>query len=715
MATTTTVTETKTRQNSRAARLLNARIRMYNGLWPIQDALSPEIPQTVDDVRAIAAAWRRMRQHPRLRQEFDRMWKELWFHARKVPGFKRAFYPEPVTPDPETLIEIESQGTHTNTRIEEDNKTHAPTATDIDVPLFTHDQHPEYTEDNDELYEPIQTDDDDAMPPLPEQDSHTESSTPDADELTEHDLFTEDELRRLKDEMEDHKTGSKRLKGLRNRDYDENSNRWPRSTIVQQNDETAPDQDFKYSFNAPTIYPPPGAPPYLARIIHSGEFKRTKHAPLTPLRHFRPTSSQRTPYLNLLRALEDAGILKDCKKPRLINGHFLRTKPTGELRLIFDGTRINEMIGDPPKFQMDAMKKLQGNILRYNFVAKDDIANAYYSFRVKDCFQPYLCINTPTGTKCFTRLPMGYNASAFVLHKTLQHSKLDTATYHGDDIQTWGVTDTSCSTSQATNRTKLSRQGFELKSDKTVKATQRTDILGITVDLKLKRWRPSAANRAKTIMYILRLLKNKNFNKRDIAIVVGCINWIAFVDKTYKAEAMPLIRFLIDTQHTIYTIDAFTRHILKRLLVRLKQNDWIYIQPLAAPAHTRTIWTDAASSLGIAVVDGDKVIYRRSPQWMHIGEQEALGVLKALELDGPINIMCDNQGVVRSCYKGSSANPIFNKLASLYWLRKKTAYTNIRYVRSADNLSDWYSRLDLPFDTWHAFSAHSLREEHTAC
>jgi hypothetical protein len=387
----------------------------------------------------------------------------------------------------------------------------------------------------------------------------------------------------------------------------------------------------------------------------------------------------------MLKAMIRDGVMEKCDKPLTINGHSCRPKSNGvELRLIFEGQPINAKIGPAPRIQMRALQNLRKMVAHFQYVAGDDVTSAFYAYKVKPEFRPHLAISTPLGYLQFCRLPMGYNRSSFVLHTHLRHLlKRDPATStHGDDLHHWGMSFQESAQRQKANCSALASAGLVIKKSKKKTPTQRTEILGIAVDLQLKATRPGKSVRAKYLGLFKRALTLETWNLMDVQVMLGTVEWLTVADPVYRNLATPLL-FANWEPDEYFPSDTY-RPALQSIYDRLLLHPWSPVPvPHMQTKDTQRVYTDA-SGWGMAVITNDRTYGSLAPPVLHINETEALAVDYALRtIDGPMTLFCDNTATIGALRKGRSKNSILNHVARTYLDRQSRFYTSIQYISSA--------------------------------
>jgi hypothetical protein len=269
---------------------------------------------------------------------------------------------------------------------------------------------------------------------------------------------------------------------------------------------------------------------------------------------------------------------------------------------------------------------------------------------------------------------MGYNRAAFVLHTHIRSllGADKATTYHGDDFQHWGSNKEDSQSRRERNRDTLQEAG----ESKHTPPTQRTDILGVEVDLKLKATRTSSSTRAKYLPIFRKALDLPQWNQHDVQVLLGMIEWLVYGDPLYRPMSTELVFALGEDS---WTFEAAHYHdTLRRITRRLEQNPWSQVPKEWLPMEkTQLVYTDA-SDWGMAVVTNQCTQGMLAPEGMHINETEALAVEKALHTaEGPVTIYCDNTATIGALRKGRSKNATLNKVAVTYMQRKTKHFTNI--------------------------------------
>jgi hypothetical protein len=156
-------------------------------------------------------------------------------------------------------------------------------------------------------------------------------------------------------------------------------------------------------------------------------------------------------------------------------------------RFIFAGLNINQRRGEPPHFTARTFQRLPSFLRKYEYLAVDDLTDAYSAYKLRDCDVTYFCFRVADRWFSFNRMPMGYNRSAWVLSKHLFYNlPYEDTSWHGDDIQHWGATHATCHATQTRNRAILANMGHNFNTSKAKPPKTEHDLLGLHVDLQNK-------------------------------------------------------------------------------------------------------------------------------------------------------------------------------------------------------------------------------------
>lgn len=101
-------------------------------------------------------------------------------------------------------------------------------------------------------------------------------------------------------------------------------------------------------------------------------------------------------WIKLIRRLIDCNMIEFTTKPIVINGLFGVPKPDGTIRLIVDGRAACQVFIDSPRVELptpDLLPKLSVSDPRQTvYVAKSDLSDFFYRFRIPDWMLPYFAL-----------------------------------------------------------------------------------------------------------------------------------------------------------------------------------------------------------------------------------------------------------------------------------------------------------------------------------
>ncbi len=105
--------------------------------------------------------------------------------------------------------------------------------------------------------------------------------------------------------------------------------------------------------------------------------------------------AQHDEYIKLIHRMIAAGMVEFTTTPLVINGLFGVTKDDGMIRLIVDGRPSCAVFSDPPHVQLptpDLLPRLVVPPKSTVWVAKSDLADFFYRFRIPEWMLPYFAL-----------------------------------------------------------------------------------------------------------------------------------------------------------------------------------------------------------------------------------------------------------------------------------------------------------------------------------
>lgn len=223
-------------------------------------------------------------------------------------------------------------------------------------------------------------------------------------------------------------------------------------------------------------------------------------------------------YVKLLLRMSGVGMISVTSEPIVVNGLFGTPKGDGTIRLIVDGRPANEVFCDPPHIELptpDLLSRLSVDSSKPVFVAKSDLADYYYRFRIPTWMQRYFALPPVLASElgmdgdglvypCLTVLAMGWSHSVYLGQSAHEHllnrvsglSSFDRITLSSDllinrvrhmvyidDVIILGIDRVAVSNTQSNYLTIAEENGLPAKSTKVVEATSSgVECLGIELN-----------------------------------------------------------------------------------------------------------------------------------------------------------------------------------------------------------------------------------------
>jgi hypothetical protein len=214
---------------------------------------------------------------------------------------------------------------------------------------------------------------------------------------------------------------------------------------------------------------------------------------------------------------------------------------------VFAGLNINQRRGEPPHFTARTFQRLPSFLRKYEYLAVDDLTDAYYAYKLRDCDVTYLCFRVADRWFAFNRMPMGYNRSAWVLWKHIFYNlPYEDTSWQGDDIQHWSATHATCHATQTRNRAILANMGHNFNTLKAKPPKTNHDLLGLHVDLFTKTICFDPKNAGAHALLLQCLLLTTAWTILDYQTVLGIAEWAYTAYKPARFCSQPIIDDLRD-------------------------------------------------------------------------------------------------------------------------------------------------------------------------
>ena len=413
------------------------------------------------------------------------------------------------------------------------------------------------------------------------------------------------------------------------------------------------------------------------------------------------------PIAALFTALIAAGLLVPELRPRVICAFFTVVKPTGALRLIFNGVPLNRCFPKPPKFKMASLHDLMAMALRFRWCAKLDIKHFYLHHRIHPKLRPYFCLQWMDKVYAWTSLPFGFSHSGYICHRIVKQvlkaarKKGIQVTFYCDDIHVWADDYDTCLRHQH-EVVSLLRRFYRLNDSKQELPSQRPILIGYEFDLIQKtldlpaKWKRGAIS---LLRQYCRDAGSHTFTRRDHAIILGTI---IHASRTYFGS-MCLLNHLI----RLVAPEGSWRQVRPHCPMALEEVRYFAYLLEKAPPRSMHIFdiqgailahTDASTTHGgIMFPDGDVWSYFDSlPDFIFDKESRAASILlmRARRLCIPnLLLALDNQPLFYALKKGRSRNRAANFACFQAFLyRNSGGSLHLRWLPTEENPADLPSR-----------------------
>ena len=262
--------------------------------------------------------------------------------------------------------------------------------------------------------------------------------------------------------------------------------------------------------------------------------------------------------------------------PVVESGCFCVSKPDSTaLRLIIDCRAVNRLFRDPPGVDLPTPESFANLTAPCDFwVAKSDLSDFYHMISLPPLWRRYfglpsIVIDGVTLFPRFRSLPMGWSYSVFIaqlvhmqivaeaallspcrLLTRLQSrvpvpvTDVPTVAVYIDDVGVLGTDRERVNLVQRTYGSVASRYGFLLKPSKTVAATRRVDLLGVTVDGERRVLEAGPERTIAAIRLATRACSSSTMTYQELAAIVGRFNWLFLIRRPLLSVFNNVYRWL---------------------------------------------------------------------------------------------------------------------------------------------------------------------------
>jgi hypothetical protein len=369
----------------------------------------------------------------------------------------------------------------------------------------------------------------------------------------------------------------------------------------------------KYDFSsiaAHTPLPPHNADKFTRRVMAQGFSTRVR--PRFQGKLPRDITYQPPPHISiaydlLIDGLMAAGVLEKPTAPLrkcILNKHFAAPKPTGVLRLLFNGKRVNRCLNQPPPFTMDNVAHLTTNASNHNHThaSEADLRSAYFQLKVAPAFRRFLCISTRKhGVLQYARLPMGMSWASFCLHKCLHSTTRvgphpTTTLVYADNVYPLGPTHAATADRLHAVVAHLEEHQWVLNRSKQREPFREGDILGIHVNFTTRTTQPTSSFRAGLQSLTTQLLARPD---RLVAQrLLGSTIWAAQADPAFLRYTHHLVHSIVQAPLAKHAPIRITRALATEAqsLAQYAASSLPFPFPEPPPPPQHLIYTDASST-----------------------------------------------------------------------------------------------------------------------
>jgi hypothetical protein len=335
-------------------------------------------------------------------------------------------------------------------------------------------------------------------------------------------------------------------------------------------------------------------------------------------------------YAKLVLRLRASGMVSFTTAPQVVNGVFGVLKPDGMIRLIVDGRPANAVFVEPPRVSLptpDVLPKLMAPPDRPLFVAKCDLSDFFYRFRIPQWMQPWFALPAVRAGDvgltefaadamvypCLTVLAMGWSHSVFLAQQAHEHL-LDTRTrllrcdrithtsdlridrvrhlVYIDDLILFGTDPVLMRVLLGEYVAVTADVGLPAKPSKVVQPTaDGVDCLGIELVGRDRTLAPRADKLQRLRMDTMAMLARGCCTGNELAVLVGRWTWLCLVTRPALSCFAAVYRFMKASGRRLFAL----WHSVANELLLVARLSPLFVASLASDWFPAAIATDASS------------------------------------------------------------------------------------------------------------------------
>ena len=279
-----------------------------------------------------------------------------------------------------------------------------------------------------------------------------------------------------------------------------------------------------------------------------------------------------------VRRLVDIGMVELSDDPPIVeSGCFCVSKPGSTARrLIIDCRPVNRLLRDPPGVDLPTPELFARMSARDGFwVAKSDLSDFYHMIALPPDWRPFFGLPAVMidGVVRYPRLrslPMGWSFSVFIAQLMHMHMISEAAlsvpcrilsrrgsggtvnvdsvplvACYIDDVGVIGSDRDRVNAVQQSYMTVAARYGFVLKPSKTVRASRRVSLLGVTLDGEQCMLEAGQDRVLAAVQLAGRVCQTAAVCSEDLAAVVGKFNWLFLIRRPLLSVFNNVYRWLV--------------------------------------------------------------------------------------------------------------------------------------------------------------------------
>lgn len=394
---------------------------------------------------------------------------------------------------------------------------------------------------------------------------------------------------------------------------------------------------------------------------------------------------------------------------------FLTPKKNGNGRLVINARDLNAYFKPPPRMELPSLHEVITYVMRAEVAASADAKSYFYQIPLPSILRPYFGFRVPRHSRgggfrsfSFSRLPMGWSWAPSLA----QHLANLLA---GDDAMAWVDNFVVAGTRETFEKRRsafLGRvdQGNVLLDDHALEPRTRLQVLGLDLDLELKRYCLAESTCPKVDL---------SSTRREVYLTAGKLLWGDYVRQTPLCTRAELLQIMSKIGIEAGSWDDVAQltpeevqHI-NQLVAKFVENEWTQWSETPDPERHFLAYSDASDDAGAYILfDEDRKVCGSNifglDRTDHIFLKELDAAVRAVESvpaqggTNYVHLYMDNLPAVMALRNKASSVRAANELI----MRIAHRRFGVEWVPTEQNLADSLTRggrppkASLDFSTW---------------